>query len=75
MSDPREQQLQVPTSATKAVFDKVGGPVKFVTYDPSKVELKPGEVLVRITYSGVCHTYVPLLLIRLPGMLVCGCSP
>lgn len=58
MTDVREQQLEVPVSATKAVFDQVGGPVKFVTYDPSQVQLKPGEVLVRITYSGVCHTYV-----------------
>lgn len=67
MADAREQQLQVPTSATKAVFDTVGGPVKFVTYDPSSVELQPGQVLVRVTYTGVCHTYVSRLLPARPA--------
>lgn len=60
MAEPREHSLIVPTSATKAVFDKVGGPIKLVEYDPSKIDLKPGQVLIHITYTSACHTFVVL---------------
>lgn len=56
--DPREKDLAIPNKAVKAIFDQSGGPCRMVTYDPSQVQLKEGEVLVRITYTGVCHTYV-----------------
>lgn len=56
--DVREKQLNVPSVATKAVFKKTGGPIEFVQYNPDAIQLKEGEVLVRITYSGVCHTCV-----------------
>lgn len=75
MTDVRETQLDVPATATKAIFRQKGGPIEFVQYDPNKVELKPGEVLVRITYTGVCHTCVasppapPLCSLR------CHCAP
>lgn len=61
-ADPREKDLKIPTNAVKAVFDKKGGPVRMVNYDPSRVKLNVGEVLVRITYSGVCHTCVSCFL-------------
>lgn len=57
-ADPREKDLSIPNKAVQAVFDKNGGPCRMVEYDPSKIELKNGECLVRITYTGVCHTYV-----------------
>lgn len=64
MAEPREHSLIVPTSATKAVFDQVGGPIKFEEYDPSKIDLEPGQVLIHITYTGVCHTYVCIANVR-----------
>ncbi|CBQ72223.1 probable ADH1-alcohol dehydrogenase I [Sporisorium reilianum SRZ2] len=54
-ADPREQQLQVSGQNRVAIFDKQGGPVS-VKDVPIQKELKRGEALVRVIYSGVCHT-------------------
>ncbi|KDN50374.1 GroES-like protein [Tilletiaria anomala UBC 951] len=49
-------QLDIPNKATRAIFDKLGGPIKNDIYDPSLINLQNGEALVRVFYSGVCHT-------------------
>ncbi|GAA6026970.1 hypothetical protein JCM8097_006004 [Rhodosporidiobolus ruineniae] len=49
---------QNPKTATAIVFEEHNGPIKVVK-DHNVVqpnELKPGEVLVRVEYTGVCHT-------------------
>jgi len=49
--------LSVPKTQKVAMFEKSGGPVQIVerpVVQPS--ELKAGEVLVKVMYSGVCHT-------------------
>lgn len=56
--DPREKDLTVPNEARRAIFDTVGGPIKFETYNPSAIQLQEGQVLVRILYTGVCHSCV-----------------
>ncbi|PWN50398.1 GroES-like protein [Violaceomyces palustris] len=53
--DPREKKLDVPGQHKAAIFDKKGGPVSVRTV-PVARELKHGEALVRVIYSGVCHT-------------------
>ncbi|BGP13916.1 hypothetical protein JCM10213_002559 [Rhodosporidiobolus nylandii] len=49
---------QIPKEATAIVFEEHKGPIKVDKHhhvaQPS--ELKPGEVLVRVEYTGVCHT-------------------
>ncbi|GAA6024378.1 hypothetical protein JCM10207_003304 [Rhodosporidiobolus poonsookiae] len=50
--------FDIPKTAPAAVFTSAGGPIK---YDPNypvpqKEDLKPGQVLVKLEYSGVCHT-------------------
>ncbi|GAA6026975.1 hypothetical protein JCM8097_006009 [Rhodosporidiobolus ruineniae] len=49
---------QIPKTATAIVFEEHNGPIKVVkdhkVVQPN--ELKPGEVLVRVEYTGVCHT-------------------
>lgn len=49
---------EIPKTQRAAVFDKHGGEVTVRTDWPvvQPSELKPGEVLVRIVSSGVCHT-------------------
>jgi len=48
----------IPEKQTACVFHKKGGPVVVDKEYPVKkaAELKAGEVLVKIAYSGVCHT-------------------
>ncbi|CCO37504.1 alcohol dehydrogenase [Rhizoctonia solani AG-1 IB] len=49
--------LTVPKSQKAAVFEEWGKPVKVVERPViQESELKPGQVLVKIMYSGVCHT-------------------
>ncbi|GAA5996310.1 zinc-dependent alcohol dehydrogenase [Rhodotorula paludigena] len=49
---------QIPEAATAVVFDKCNGPIRVdkshKVVQPN--ELAPGEVLVRVEYTGVCHT-------------------
>ncbi|KAJ9477925.1 Alcohol dehydrogenase 3, mitochondrial [Pseudozyma hubeiensis] len=54
-ADPREQQLNISGQNRVAIFDKKGGPVS-VKDVPIQRDLKRGEALVRVIYSGVCHT-------------------
>lgn len=53
--DPREQQLNVSGQNRVAIFDKQGGPVSIKDV-PVQKQLKRGEALVRVIYTGVCHT-------------------
>ncbi len=46
----------IPRKAMRAVFDKVGGPMTIQEYDPTLLKMRHDEVLVRLAYSGVCHT-------------------
>ncbi|KAH7338781.1 putative ADH1-alcohol dehydrogenase I [Rhizoctonia solani] len=49
--------LTVPKTQIAAVFEEWGKPVSFVQRPVvQESELKPGQVLVKIMYSGVCHT-------------------
>lgn len=52
--------MSIPKTQSACVFDKHGGPeeVRFVKDHPvvQQKDLKPGEALVHIEYSGVCHT-------------------
>jgi len=50
--------VNIPKTQTAVIFEKNNGPLivrKDWPVTPQK-ELKPGEALVRIEYSGVCHT-------------------
>jgi len=48
----------IPKTQNAIVFEEQNGPLMYKTDWPvvQPNELKPGEVLVRIAYSGVCHT-------------------
>ncbi|GAA5919331.1 hypothetical protein JCM21900_005559 [Sporobolomyces salmonicolor] len=48
----------IPKMAAAVAFDETGGPITFRPEHPVKQpgELKPGEVLVKVEYTGVCHT-------------------
>jgi len=49
--------MSIPKTQKAAVFHKKGGPVALEDIpvrDPA--QLKPGEALVKVEYSGVCHT-------------------
>ncbi|CAE6382761.1 unnamed protein product [Rhizoctonia solani] len=49
--------LTVPKSQKAAVFEEWGKPVRIVERPViQESELKPGQVLVKVMYSGVCHT-------------------
>ncbi|KAF8684575.1 Alcohol dehydrogenase GroES-like domain [Rhizoctonia solani] len=49
--------LTVPKTQKAAVFEEWGKPVKIVERPViQESQLKPGQVLVKIMYSGVCHT-------------------
>lgn len=49
--------LTVPKTQRAAVFEKAGSPVRIVERPVvQESELKAGQVLVKIMYSGVCHT-------------------
>ncbi|KAN0061220.1 alcohol dehydrogenase [Thecaphora frezii] len=53
--DPRESRLDVPQSHRAAVFDQKGGPVE-LRHVAVERNLKRGQALVRLIYTGVCHT-------------------
>ncbi|GAA6026969.1 hypothetical protein JCM8097_006003 [Rhodosporidiobolus ruineniae] len=48
----------IPAAAPAVLFTSAGGEIKYVEDHPviQPSELKPGEVLVRVEYSGVCQT-------------------
>jgi len=47
----------LPKKQTAAIFHKTGGPVNIEQIDvPDAASLKPGEAIVKLEYSGVCHT-------------------
>ncbi|CAE6397657.1 unnamed protein product [Rhizoctonia solani] len=51
--------LAIPLKQKAAIVEKSGGLVKIVEKPVTQIsELKTGEVLVKILYSGVCHTDV-----------------
>lgn len=55
--DPRESALSIPKTHKVAIFTQKGGPVAVKEVPvPQQSDLKPGEALVRVIYSGVCHT-------------------
>ncbi|QRW22148.1 Zinc-binding dehydrogenase [Rhizoctonia solani] len=52
-------ELTVPQTQKAAIIEKSGDSVKIVEKSVVQAsELKPGEVLVKVLYSGVCHTDV-----------------
>lgn len=50
--------LQIPQTACACVFQKHNEEIAFDKQHPvpQKSDLKPGEILVKVEYSGVCHT-------------------
>jgi len=49
--------LAIPKTQKVAIFEKHGGPVQIVERPVvQESELKAGEVLIKVMYSGVCHT-------------------
>lgn len=57
MSSKANRSMDIPKEQKACIFHKKGGPVSVETVpviQPS--ELKPGQALVRVQYSGVCHT-------------------
>ncbi|PWN22467.1 putative ADH1-alcohol dehydrogenase I [Microstroma glucosiphilum] len=53
--DPRETELSVPKQHKAAIVQKEGGEVKVIDVDtPQKLER--GQVLVKVLFSGICHT-------------------
>ncbi|KAG9089364.1 alcohol dehydrogenase [Ceratobasidium sp. 392] len=63
MSAHPQTDLTVPKTQKVALFEKAGGPVQIVERPVvQESELKAGEVLVKVMYSGVCHTDLHALL-------------
>ncbi|KAI9323934.1 chaperonin 10-like protein [Zopfochytrium polystomum] len=55
--DPRETAFDIPATHRAAVVDAPGGKVQVRTVKtPQPADLARGEVLVRVIYSGICHT-------------------
>ncbi|KAJ1548692.1 alcohol dehydrogenase [Cladochytrium tenue] len=55
--DPRETQFDIPKTHRAAVVDEPGGKVHIRDVPtPQPKDLKRGEVLVKVIYSGICHT-------------------
>ncbi|KAM0753868.1 putative ADH1-alcohol dehydrogenase I [Meredithblackwellia eburnea MCA 4105] len=50
--------MSIPKTQTAVVFEKHNGPLLVKKDHPvvQQKDLKPGEALVRVVYSGVCHT-------------------
>ncbi|CAG7854163.1 Alcohol dehydrogenase 1; AltName: Full=Alcohol dehydrogenase I [Serendipita indica DSM 11827] len=50
--------MTIPATQAAVIFEKSNGPLIYKTDWPvtQAKELKPGEALVKITHSGVCHT-------------------
>merc|ERR1712093_396748 len=52
-----KQDMNIPKEQKACIFHQKGGPVKLETVPVIQPkDLKPGEALVRVQYSGVCHT-------------------
>ncbi|KUF95184.1 Necrosis inducing protein NPP1 type [Phytophthora nicotianae] len=53
-----QTKYTIPKTQTAVVFDKTNGPLTVRKDWPvtQQKDLKPGEVLVRLAYSGVCHS-------------------
>jgi len=63
MSAHPKTDLSIPKTQKVAVFEKAGGPVEILEKPVvQESELKAGEVLVKVMYSGVCHTDLHALL-------------
>ncbi len=71
--DPREQQLEISGQNRVAVFDKQGGPV-LIKDVPIQQDLKRGEALVRVIYTGVCHTDLHAMLGDWPRQQASSCG-
>ncbi|EST05407.2 Alcohol dehydrogenase GroES-like protein [Kalmanozyma brasiliensis GHG001] len=59
VQDPRETQLDLASANRVAIFYENGGPEKISIKELDNVkqsDLSPGEVLVRILFTGVCHS-------------------
>lgn len=53
----------IPKTAKGAFFEKTGGEVSIQQYDVvQQPKLEPGQALVKVEYSGVCHTDLHALL-------------
>lgn len=50
--------VSIPKTQTAILFEKHNTPLKIVTDHPvvQQSQLKPGEALVKLAYTGVCHT-------------------
>jgi propanol-preferring alcohol dehydrogenase len=63
MSAHTQTDLTIPKTQKVALFEKHGGPIKIVERPVvQESELKVGEVLVKVMYSGVCHTDLHVML-------------
>ncbi|KAG8736007.1 alcohol dehydrogenase [Ceratobasidium sp. 414] len=63
MSAHPQTDLTIPKTQKVAVFEKHGGPVQIVERPVvQESELKAGEVLIKVMFSGVCHTDLHALL-------------
>lgn len=53
-----QMPAQIPKVQKAVVFDGPNAPIRVVTDHPvvQQQDLKPGEALVNVTYTGVCHT-------------------
>jgi propanol-preferring alcohol dehydrogenase len=52
-----QEQYDIPATAKGAFFHKTGGDVGIEEYKVTQQkDLQPGEALVKVMYSGVCHT-------------------
>jgi len=46
-----------PIPVHRAFFEKTGGDVTIQDYKvPRQADLEPGQALIKLEYSGVCHT-------------------
>ncbi|KAF8602276.1 GroES-like protein [Ceratobasidium sp. AG-I] len=63
MSAHPKTDLSIPKTQKVAIFEKAGGPIQILEKPVvQESELKAGEVLVKVMYSGVCHTDLHALL-------------
>lgn len=63
MSTHPKTDLTIPKTQKVAIFQKTGGPIEILERPVvQESELKAGEVLVKVMYTGVCHTDLHALL-------------
>ncbi|QRV94971.1 Zinc-binding dehydrogenase [Ceratobasidium sp. AG-Ba] len=63
MSAHPKTDLSIPKTQKVAIFEKAGGPVRITDHPVvQESELQAGQVLVKVMYSGVCHTDLHALL-------------